>query len=154
MVRVLKRLMGCLTLCLLPLVCASCLSMAVPQRTKVERPEAEASASKDLAERNPLTDVWELLYQVDKSGKEEKPSESTRTLIEFTPRGRVFFNKLDKKTQDSIKSRAGHYKIKNEELTIIDDVGYTATWPYKLTGDTLVIVIPEIERKFYWRRHR
>jgi hypothetical protein len=132
--------------------------MAVPKTAKVE-PSATApgasqpSASADSASDKKLVDTWELLYQVNDKGDKEPPREATRTLIEFTDRGQVIFNRMDKENSDKMKSRSGRYSIEREEISITDDAGNTVKWPYQIAGDTLVLVMPEVNKKFYWRRY-
>ena len=76
----------------------------------------------------------------------------SRTLIEFTDNGRVVFNRMDKETTDSSKSRSGQFSLVKDEISITDDAGNTVQWPYQITGDTLVLVMPEVKKKFYWQR--
>lgn len=145
-------------LCLAILVCASCLSASLPKSAKVEptapvprTPSAERTESRlDKG----LVDTWELLYQVGNNGDEKRPRESTRTLIEFTGNGQVIFNRLDRENSHQLKSRTGKYTLEGEMINIVDDMGNSVRWPYQLTGDTLIIVMPELEKKFYWRRFR
>jgi len=101
-----------------------------------------------------LVDTWELLYQVDDQREQKRPPDSTRTLIEFTDKGQVIFNRLDKDTSNQLKNRTGKYTLDSDMINIVDDVGNATKWPYQLTGDTLMIVMPELEKKFYWRRFR
>jgi hypothetical protein len=101
-----------------------------------------------------LVDTWELLYQVNDKGDEERPRAATRTLIEFTDRGQVVFNRMDKEHSDAMKSRSGRYTLDKEEINITDDGGNTVRWPYQVVGDTLVLAMPEVKKKFYWRRYR
>ena len=100
-----------------------------------------------------LADTWELLYQVNDKGDKEQPKESTRTLIEFTDKGQVIFNRTDKESPDT-KSRSGKYSLDKTEISITDDLGNTVKWPYQITGDTLVLFMPEVNKKFFWRRFR
>jgi hypothetical protein len=101
-----------------------------------------------------LMDTWELAYQVNEKGEQERPRDSTRTLIEFTDRGTVVFNRMDKDNSDQPKSRTGRYTTENSEINITDDVGNTVKWPYTVKGETLVIVMPEKKKEFHWRRSR
>ena len=139
--------------CLALLFCTSCVTLTAQKEATVENPTPTSPTSPTKAAK-PLVDTWELLYQIDDKGHETKPKENTRTLIEFTEAGRVYFNELDKETSKSVKNRSGRYALEKDEMTITDDWGYTATWPYKLAGDTLVIVMPASKKKFYWRRSR
>jgi hypothetical protein len=144
--------------CFVPFLYVSCLSMSLPKSAKVQssagstqvptRLEPKASVDKGLL------DTWELLYQVNDKGDQERPRESTRTLIEFTDRGQVIFNSMDKERSDRVKSRSGKYSVQENRINITDDVGNTVSWPYQLAGDTLILMMPEKNRKFYWRRFR
>jgi len=133
--------------------------MSMPKSARVEpnatgtSPPPGGSASQGAADTK-LVDTWELLYQVNDKGDEERPRAATRTLIEFTNRGQVIFNRMDKENSDSMKSRSGRYAVEKEEITITDDGGNTVRWPYQVVGDTLVLMMPEVKKKFYWRRYR
>jgi hypothetical protein len=145
-----RRVMG-LIICLAALLCASCLSTTVPKTAQIEpNPSSDRLASLD---RN-LTDTWELLYQVNDKGDQEKPKDATRTLIEFTPKGQVIFNRIDKENSDAMKSRTGKYGLDKSEISITDDKGNTVKWPYEISEDQLVIFMPEVNKKFYWRRFK
>jgi len=142
------------------LVCASCLGMSVPKGAGVD-PSTSGIASRGGQMNSSgrttdqgLVDTWELLHQVDDQGKELRPKESIRTLIEFTGNGQVIFNRMDKDESDAVKSRTGKYTVDRDEITITDDVGNTVKWPFKLVGDTLVITMPEAQKKFHLRRFR
>lgn len=144
---------------LAPFVCCSCLTMAAPKTAKLEPgPTASGvsrpSSSVDSVADKKVVDTWELLYQKNDKGDEEPPREATRTLIEFTDKGQVIFNRVDKENSDKMKSRSGRFTIEGEEISITDDAGNTVKWPYQVTGDTLVLVMPEVKKKFYWRRYR
>jgi hypothetical protein len=148
-----------LSVLLVALLCSSCITMGAPKTAKVEpstptpaptQPLAQASSSADKK----LVDTWELQYEVNEKGDERRPRESTRTLIEFTDGGQVIFNRIDKEESDAMKSRSGKYAIEKEEISITDDAGNNVKWPYQVAGDTLVLVMPEVKKKFYWRRYR
>ena len=143
--------------CVVPFLCASCLSMSLPKSAKVQSPAGAAQTPTRLEPKaavdKGLVDTWELLYQMN-DGVEERPRESTKTLIEFTDRGQVIFNSMDKGQSEAVKSRSGKYSVKEDRINITDDAGNTVSWPYQLTGDTLILVMPEKNRKFYWRRFR
>jgi hypothetical protein len=143
-------------LCLTPFLCASCLSMSLPKISRDE-PSAErreSSSGVDKSRDSGVVDKWELLYQLNDKGSEEKPRESTRTVIEFTGTGKVLFNRMDKEDLQNVKSRSGQYVLAKDEISITDDAGNTVKWPYQIMGDTLVLVMPEVKKKFYWRRMR
>jgi hypothetical protein len=125
----------------------------MPKSPRVETGKPSSGTAEAAVDKN-LVDTWELLYQENDKGEEERPREATRTLIEFTGRGQVIFNRIDKERSDAMKSRTGRYALEKEEISITDDVGNTVKWPYKVNGDTLVITMPEVNKKFHWRRFR
>lgn len=147
-----KRMNGA-TICLVALLCASCITTTLPKSARVEPSPSSGESSQASSDKN-LLDTWELLYQVNEKGDEERPRDATRTLIEFTDKGQVIFNRMDKENSDKMKSRTGKYALDKSEINITDDVGNTVKWPYQITGDTLMIVMPEVKKKFYWRRFR
>ena len=147
-----KRMNGA-AICLVALLCASCISTTMPKTARVEPSPSSGEPSQASSDKN-LLDTWELLYQVNEKGDEERPRDATRTLIEFTDKGQVIFNRMDKENSDKMKSRTGKYALDKSDINITDDVGNTVKWPYQITGDTLMIVMPEVKKKFYWRRFR
>jgi Lipocalin-like domain len=148
-----RRTIGA-AVCLIAFLCASCITTTLPKSASVEpTPSSGGTSHASAADKN-LLDTWELLYQVDEKGDQERPKEGTRTLIEFTDKGQVIFNRMDKDNSDKMKSRTGKYVVDNNGITITDDVGNTVKWPYQVTADTLVITMPEINKKFFWRRFR
>ncbi len=94
------------------------------------------------------------MYQVNDKGEEERPKPGTRTYIKFSAPGQVVFNKVDRDQSDQVTSRSGKYTVEQNDISITDDAGNTVRWPYQITGDILVIVIPEVKKKFYWRRSK
>jgi hypothetical protein len=144
--------------CLVAILCTACLSASLPKTAKVEPtpPLTETTTKLDtntLADKN-LLNRWELLYRVTESGEKETPRDNTRTLIEFTDGGQVIFNRLDKDHSDQIESRTGKFTVEGDMINIVDDMGNSVAWPYQLTGESLIIVMPELKKKFYWRRFR
>lgn len=133
--------------------CASCVGTGLSKSAKLE-PGVTGPGPATAPEDKGLVDTWELLYQVNEKGDEERPKEATRTLIEFTKNGRVIFNRMDNENSDRVKSRTGKYSLDKAEISITDDDGNTVKWPYQITGDTLVLVMPEAKKKFHWRRFR
>jgi hypothetical protein len=131
--------------------CASCVGTGLSKSAKLE-PGVTGSDSPVAPGDKGLVDTWELLYQVNENGDEERPKEATRTLIEFTKNGRVIFNRIDNENSDRVKSRTGKYSLDKAEISITDDDGNTVKWPYQILGDTLVLVMPEAKKKFHWRR--
>jgi len=142
-------------ICLAPFLCASCLGMSVPKSAKLEPPLASAgnpaSSEPQVIDRT-LVDKWELTHRVNDKGEENLPQD--RTLIEFTDKGAVIFNKIVKEDPTSLKSRTGRYSAVKSELVITDDQGTTSRWPYEVNGDMMVITMPEKGQKFHWRRYR
>jgi hypothetical protein len=137
------------------LLCASCLTMTLPKNARVETaPPGPAIESKTPPRDNPLIDNWELMYQVNEKGEEKRPLANTRTWIKFAPSGQVKIDKLDKEQSGEVMSRSGAYAINRDEITITDDAGNTVKWPFQITGDVLVIDMPELKMKFYWRRSK
>jgi len=147
-----KRIIGA-AICLVAFLCASCITTTLPKSARVEPSPSSGEPSPAASSDKNLLDTWELLYQVSDKG-EERPREGTRTLIEFTDKGQVIFNRMDKDNSDKMKSQRGKYALDNNEITITDDAGNTVKWPYQATGDTLVITMPEKKTKFFWRRFR
>ncbi len=147
------RLIVGVLICLTALLLSSCLTMTLPKSARVD-PGASSSGSAQGTIDNNLIDTWELLYQVNDKGDQEKPREGTRTLIEFTKNGQVIFNRVDKENSDAVKSRTGKYVLEKQVISITDDAGNTVKWPYQVTGDTLSITMPEVQKKFVWRRFK
>jgi len=112
------------------------------------------SGTAEAAVDQKLVDTWELLYQVNDKGEQEHPREATRTLIEFNTKGQVIFNRVDQTQSDAMKSRTGKFALDKDLIRITDDVGNTVKWPYQVNGDTLMIAMPEVNKKFFWRRFR
>ena len=146
-----------IAICLVPFVCSSCLSLSVPTSAKVEPPPPRTETPTPLETKpaidKALVDTWELLYLVNEKGEQERPRASTRTLIEFTDNGQVIFNRMDRDRSEEMKSRTGKYTAESDRMKITDGV-YNTVWRYQLAGDTLIISIPEENKKFYWRRFR
>lgn len=143
--------------CVSLFVCSSCLTTTLPKGAAVggSTPTGPKGAenAKDAKEKS-LLDKWELQYQVNDKGVQEKPRESTRTLIQFFDDGKIVFDRTDRDKTDTRKSRIGRFTLANNEISITDDAGNTVKWPYQVAGDTLVLVMPEVQKKFYWRRAR
>lgn len=126
------------------LFCASCVTTTIPWTTR---------GGQGPADRR-LVETWELLYQIDDRGEKQLPTDGTRTLIEFTDKGRVIFNRIDKDNSSRVKNRTGNYTQKDNELVITDDGGNNVKWTYNIQDDNLVISAPELKKTFYWRRFR
>ncbi len=118
------------------LLCSSCLGLTA----------SKAPVS------GPLTDTWELMYLADEQGAQEKPPQSVRTLIEFTKDGQAVFKRIDKETSNVVKTQSGTYKVDGDRIILTDSEGPTVNWPYRITDDILVLTMPEVRKKFYWRR--
>lgn len=139
--------------------CASCMTMTLPQSTKIknqsgESPKGGASRNEYIVKDDRLCDTWELMYLVNDKGEEKNPDEGTRTLMEFTQKGEVIVNKVDRGATDRVKTRNAEYLAENNLISITDQEGNKVTWPYMIDGDTLIIEMPEVKKKFYWRRFR
>jgi hypothetical protein len=137
-----------LLVCLAALFCASCLAMTAPKGGGAEPGMGSASTDKRLM------DTWELLYRVNDTGEKAPPNEGTRTLIEFTDKGRVIFNRVDKDHSDMVANRTGKYAQQNNEIVITDDKGNTVKWTYVINDDSLIVNAPELKQTFHWRRFR
>ncbi len=141
----------CVLLC--ALTCVSCLTASVPKSAKMDSPSSSNASNSSSVDKG-LTDKWELMFQVNDKGEEQKPREATRTILEFTGSGEVVFNRMDKDSADMSKSRSGKYTVDRDQIVITDDAGNTVKWPYQVTGDNLMISMPEVSKKFHWRRFR
>lgn len=95
---------------------------------------------------------WELLYQINDKGERQNPKDQTKTQIEFTNNRQVIFNRFDNENSDSMKSRTGKYSVEKNQISITDDAGNTVKWPFQISGDSLIISMPEVNKKFHWRR--
>jgi hypothetical protein len=147
-----KRLARAL-LCLIPVFCASCFGMTLPKGGSVEPASAAANRPVPPSDKR-IVDTWELLYRVNDKGEEERPRDSTRTLIDFTDKGKIIFNRMDKERSDRVATHTGIFTTENAEVRIVDESGNGARWPYQITGDTLELYVPEEKKKFFWRRFR
>jgi hypothetical protein len=139
-------------LALSPFFLGSCLTVTLPKGTSVDTTPTTSGPPKSDLSDNRLIAAWELMYQVNDKGEEERPRETTRATIEFTNEGRVFFNRIDRENENHKKSKTGKYSAEKDEIRITDDAGNTVRWPYSIAGDTLVLVMPEVKKKFYWRK--
>jgi hypothetical protein len=137
-----------LLVCLAALFCASCLAMTAPKGGGAEPGMGRAPGD------TRLLNTWELLYKVNDKGEKVPPNEGTRTLIEFTDKGRVIFNRVDKDHSDRVANRTGKYSQENNEIVITDDKDYTVKWTYSINDDMLVVNAPELRETFHWRRMR
>jgi hypothetical protein len=59
---------------------------------------------------------------------------------------------MDSENNSHKKEKTGKFALDKGEITITDDAGNTVRWPYSIDGDKLVIVMPEMKKKFIWRR--
>lgn len=141
----------CVMIC--AFTCVSCLTASLPKGAKMDAPTSSNQSASSSLDRG-LTDKWELMYQVNDKGEEQKPREATRTILEFTGNGEVIFNRMDKDSSEMAKSRSGKYTLDRDQIVITDDAGNTVKWPYQVSGDSLMISMPEVSKKFHWRRHR
>jgi hypothetical protein len=114
----------------------------------------EGSAPSEGSTDPNLLDTWELLYQVNEEGHQERPIEGTRLLMEFTDKGQLIFNRMDRKDSEKVKSRTGRFAADGNKISITEDDGSTIYWPYQISGDALVVEMFEFKKKLYWRRSR
>jgi hypothetical protein len=144
-------------ICLTLFLCASCITTTAPNKAQVkdqQRPVASRQSTRQSVD-NKIVDTWELLYQINDKGDQQLPRDNVRTLIEFTDRGQVIMNRIDKgASSPQVTSKSGNYVLRENELNITDNVGRSVRWPYRITGDSLVISMPEEKKKFYLRRYR
>jgi hypothetical protein len=118
----------------------------------------EAQSGSELSETSvgnsdkSVVGKWELLYQINDKGERQNPKDQTKTQIEFTNNGQVMFNRFDNENSDSVKSRTGKYSVGKNQISITDDAGNTVKWPFQISGDSLIISMPEVNKKFHWRR--
>ncbi len=147
--RVLSTLLAITTI----LACVSCVGTSVSKSARVD-PGVSGSMASQIAGDKGIVDTWELLYQVNENGDEERPREGTRTLLEFTKGGQVIFNRVDNENSDRVKTQTGKYSVDKSEINIADTEGNSVRWPYDISGDTMVLSMPEKKKKFHWRRFR
>jgi hypothetical protein len=139
-----------LLVCMVALLCSSCLSMTVPKSARMDPGSNAGGAPADKR----IVDTWELLYEVHDNGDKNPPKEGTRTLIEFTDKGRVIFNRIDKEHSDRVANRTGKYVQRNNEVAVTDDEGNTVTWPYSISGDAMILNPPDRKVTWHLRRFR
>ena len=137
---------------LAPFLLSSCLTMTVPKSAKVDTTPTVPGSSTSAGSDGRVVAAWELMYQVNDKGDEERPRETTRTTLEFTNEGKVLFNRMDRENSSHKKSKTGNFILEKSEIRITDDSGNTVRWPYSIDGDRLVIVMPEVKKKFVWRK--
>ena len=142
----LSRCRPVLTVCCMALLCSSCFSTVATQTPREEPPAPRPVVPTDKS----LVGIWELIYQVDNKGDQDLPRQKTK--LELTDKGYVIFNRTNPQSQDEVKNKTGTYVLRNNEITITDEEGHRANWPYTLTDDILVITMPDVGKKFYWRR--
>ncbi|MFH0822932.1 MAG: hypothetical protein V2B18_09290 [Pseudomonadota bacterium] len=144
-------------LLIIPLLCASCITAGVPKKADPAPAggsgEASTAASASLSGSR-IVDTWELMFRVNEKGEEERPRGTSRTLVEFTDKGRVIFNRSDREESAGIKSKTGKYDLGEKEIKVTDEEGHTDQWPYRLSGDTLVIYMPQSKKEFHLRRFK
>lgn len=138
--------------CLVPFLWASCVSMTLPKGGQVE-PSLKGPATYNVDKD--LVNTWELLYQInDKGEKDLVAADKPRTLIEFTDKGRVIFNKIYRDSPNALTSHQGSYSVDKGFINITDHKGRTSQWPYEVNGETLMTSMPDLKLKFFWRRSR
>jgi hypothetical protein len=138
-----RRVVG-VAVCVGTLLCASCVTTTMPWTARGGQGPTDKR----------LVDTWELLYRVVDNGEKQLPTEGTRTLVEFTDKGRWIFNRIDKDNSGLVNNKTGNYTQKDSEIAITDDGSNQVRWTYNVQEDTLVINAPELKTTFYWRRFR
>ncbi len=147
-IRRFSRIVAGVLLCCTMLVCSSCFSTVAPKTAREEAPPRRPMGPID---KN-LVSTWELIHRVNDKGEQELPNEHKRTRLEFTDKGDVIFNTTETQADGPVKSKTGTYSLNKNEITITDEVGNTVNWPYTVADDILVITMPDLNKKFYWRR--
>jgi hypothetical protein len=112
----------------------------------------DVSASLQGSGDKSVVGKWELLYQLNDKGERQNPRDQTKTQIEFTDNGQVVFNRIDNENSDNVKSRTGKFTVDKNQISITDDAGNTVKWPFQIASDSLIISMPEVNKKFHWRR--
>ncbi|MFC1834704.1 hypothetical protein ACFL2Q_08215 [Thermodesulfobacteriota bacterium] len=92
------------------------------------------------------------MFRSDDSGAQERPRNTVRTLIEFMPDGRFKFERINSDEARMVRSKTGTYTLGRDEIMINDDQGNSVSWPCSVADDRMMIVMPELKKKFYWRR--
>ena len=136
-------------------ICASCLTASLPKSARMDEETQSGGAIQSSTVENAaksVTGKWELLYQINDKGERQNPKDQTKTQIEFTENGKVLFNRFDNENSDNVKSRTGKYTVENNQISITDDAGNTVKWPFQIASDSLIISMPEVNKKFHWRR--
>ncbi|MFH0959275.1 MAG: lipocalin family protein [Pseudomonadota bacterium] len=136
-------------------VCVSCLTASLPKNARLDGnapSNSDQAASGVRSSGRDILGKWELLYQINDKGDRQNPKDLTKTQIEFTDDGKINFTRLDNEQSDSVKSRQGKYSIDKDQINITDDAGNAVKWPFEIASDSLVISMPEQNKKFHWRR--
>ena len=136
-------------------ICVSCLTASLPKSARLEGnapTESEQVAAGIRSSVRAILGKWELLYQINDKGDRQNPKDLTKTQIEFTDDGKINFIRLDNEHSDSVKSRQGKYSVDKDQINITDDAGNTVKWPFEAASDSLVISMPDQNKKFHWRR--
>ena len=137
--------------------CASCLTASLPKSARLDgdmQTNSGQSSSGLIASEKSLLGKWELLYQVNDKGDRQNPRDQTKTQIEFTDNGQVVFSRCDNESSDTAKNRSGKYSIEKDQISITDDAGNTVKWPFQIASDALIVSMPEVNKKFHWKRIR
>jgi hypothetical protein len=124
-------------LCAVPFLCVSCLGLGIPKTSGLESPASLPEG--EIDER--LIGTWEVQYrQTDNGSKEYVRS---RTLIEFTDKGELIFNRVDREKEDQLKTEAGRYTVVGDSIIVLDTQGHRGRWQYKVSEDNLVIMMSD-----------
>jgi hypothetical protein len=149
-----SRIIGFSVLLCITAFCASCLTASLPKSARLDDAQSspDMSASLQGAGDKSVVGKWELLYQLNDKGERQNPRDQTKTQIEFTDNGQVVFNRFDNEHSDNVKSRTGKFTLDKNLISITDDAGNTVKWPFQIASDSLIISMPEVNKKFHWRR--
>jgi hypothetical protein len=116
-----------------------------------ETPPA-AGVSSEVNPIKPLLGAWELVQKVENGGPQQPVSPDASTLMEFAQGGVVMVTKTHKENPAKPDTRPGKFSVEGSTMLITDDQGNTARCEYRIDGETLRLVIPDIHKEFYWRR--
>jgi hypothetical protein len=149
-----SRIIGFSVLMCIAAFCSSCLTASLPKSARLEDAQSNPNMSASLQGPGDKSVVgkWELLYQLNDKGERQNPRDQTKTQIEFTDNGQVVFNRIDNENADNVKSRTGKFTVDKNQISITDDAGNTVKWPFQIASDSLIISMPEVNKKFHWRR--
>ncbi len=124
-------------LCAVPFLCASCLALGIPKTPGLESPASLPEG--EIDER--LIGTWEVQYRQSENGSKEYVW--SRTLIEFTDKGELIFNRVDREKEDKLKTETGRYTVVGDSIIVLDTEGHRGRWQYEVSEDNLVIMMSD-----------